>query len=172
MKKKVSEIKNESDTSSDVKKQIFRKGVSALILNKNQEVLLVNLRSFETKFYAVPGGGIEAGETLDDAAYREIKEELGISKKLLESVGMSTSPIKLLFKTGKLKRDGVEYDGMERFFFGFHFLGKDDYITLQSDEIRGYKWVTFSNLKDHLLFENQLEDTTEKLLELFPHLKR
>lgn len=44
------------------KKHLFRKGVSALIINRNQELLLVNLQSFETKFYVIPGGGIEEGE--------------------------------------------------------------------------------------------------------------
>jgi len=78
----------------------------------------------------------------------------------------------LVFKTKKLARDGVEYDGMERFFFGFQFKGTDDEIILQPDEIRAFKWVTFKNLKEYLLFENQLKDTTKKLLELFSYLKR
>lgn len=35
------------------------------------------------------------------------------------------------------------------------------------EEIRTYKWVVFKDLKDYLLFDNQIEDTTKKLLELF-----
>ena len=120
----------------------------------------------------IPGGGIEEGETQENAVYREINEELGISRESLDSIGLCKDPLVLVFKTKKLARDGAEYDGMERFFFGFQFKGTDDEIILQPDEIRAFKWVTFKNLKEYLLFENQLEDTTEKLLELFPYLKR
>ena len=150
----------------------LRKGVSALIMNKNQQLLLVNLKSFEEKFYAVPGGGTEEGETLENAAYREIKEELDISRKSLNFVGSCKDPIRLLFKTKKLIRNGIEYNGMERYFFGFIFVGNDDEIVLQSEEIRSYKWVEFTDLKYYLLFDNQLEETTKKIIELFPALKQ
>jgi len=63
---------------------MYRKGVSALIVNNNNEFLLVNLESFEDKYFAIPGGGIEQGETLENAVYREIYEELGIGKKSLQ----------------------------------------------------------------------------------------
>ncbi len=150
------------------KQKMYRKGVSALILNKNNDILLVNLESFEPKFFAIPGGGVDSGETLEDAVYREIQEELSIGKNSLELVGTCKEPLRLLFKTKKLYRDGTEYDGMEREFFGFRFTGHDSEIVLQPEEIRSYKWVSFSNLKNYLLFDNQLEDTRTKLLKIFP----
>jgi putative (di)nucleoside polyphosphate hydrolase len=152
------------------RQKAYRKRVSALILNKNDDVLLVNLESFELRFYAIPGGGVNNGESLEDAVYREIQEELSISKNSLEFIGTCKEPLRLLFKTKKLNRDDVEYDGMERVFFGFCFIGKDSEIVLQPEEIRTYKWVAFSDLKNYLLFDNQLEDTTLKLLEMFPFL--
>ena len=88
--------------SDNNKEYNFRKGVSALIMNTNHEFLLVNLKSFETKFYAIPGGGKENEETLEDAVYREIKEELNISKESLSLVGFCKDSIKLMFKTNKL----------------------------------------------------------------------
>jgi len=154
------------------KKQLFRKGVSALIINKKNEFLLVNLESFKTHFFAIPGGGLEQKETLDEVAYREIKEELGIGKQSLEFVGLCKEPIQFRFKTKKLNRDGVEYDGSERYFFGFRFTGEDSEIRLQEGEIRSYKWVSYDDLKDYLLFDNQLEETSEKILELFPFVKK
>ena len=155
----------------DDKKQLFRKGVSALILNEKDEILLVNLQSFETKYFAIPGGGIETGETLEEAVYREIKEELGLDRDSLNLEGVCNEPLLIHFKTNKLNRDGVDYDGMERHFFGFRFVGDDREIKLQDEEIRSYKWVSFADLKDYLLFENQLEDTTAKLLEVFNFFK-
>lgn len=149
----------------------YRKGVSALIINRNNEILIVNLQSFATHFFAIPGGGVDKDEELIDAAYREINEELGIKKELLEFVKSSDESIKVIYKEKKITRDGIEYDGMERFFFGFRFIGEENDIVIEPEEVRVYKWVSLPDLKDYLLFDNQLEETTAKLLELFPFLK-
>ena len=113
---------------------MYRKGVSALIINNNQEFLLVNLNSFEEKYFAIPGGGIEEEETLEEAVYREIKEELGIGKELLECIGRSEKPLVTTFKVPK-----KEYVGSERYFFGFRFLGNDSEIKPQPEEVRIHK---------------------------------
>lgn len=149
---------------------MFRKGVSALIMNSSSELLIVNLESFEEKFFAVPGGGLDEGETLMDAVYRETEEELGIIKSSLRFVGIAKEPLQVKFKTKKLVRDGVEYEGSERYFFGFRFTGSNNEIIPQPGEVRSYKWVRFEHLKDYLLFDGQLEDTSEKIKELFPEL--
>lgn len=147
---------------------MYRKGVSALIVNKSNEFLLVNLESFEDKYFAVPGGGVEGNETLEAAVYREIQEELGIEKKSLELVGQGDTPLCFAFKVIKVARDGKEYEGSERHFFGFRFIGNDDEIKLQKGEVRSYKWVPFGKLHTHLLFDDQLKDTSEKIAEIFP----
>ena len=146
---------------------MYRKGVSALIINKNKEFLLVNLESFKEGFFAVPGGGIEQGETLENATYREIYEELGITKTSLQFVGQSNIPIKFKFKIIKMNRDGKDYEGSERYFFGFLFIGANNEIKPKDGEVRAYKWASFVQLKDYLLFDEQLENTQEKIKEIF-----
>ena len=148
-------------------KSIYRKGVAALILNSKNEFLLINLESFATHFFAILGGEIEENELLENAVYREIEEEVGINKNLLAFVGKSNTPLLFKFKTKKLYRDSIEYDGSERHFFGFKFVGSDKDIKLQEGEVRSYKWVGFEDLKDYLLFEDQLTDTIEKIREIF-----
>lgn len=149
---------------------MYRKGVSALIINKDHQFLLVNLTSFEEKYYVIPGGGIEEGENLEEAVYREIEEELGISKENLNFVGKSSLPLQVKFKVTKINRDGKEYDGSERYFFGFSFIGTDSDIHLKKDEVRVYKWVSFAELNNYLLFDNQSEETAEKIMEIFTWL--
>ncbi len=151
---------------------MFRKGVSAIIINRKNEFLLVNLKSFEDKYFAIPGGGVDQEETLKDTVYRELNEELGIKKKHLQIVGQSNTPVRFKFKVIKLNRDGKNYNGSERYFFGFKFIGNDNEIKLKEDEIRSYKWVPYEDLKDYLLFDNQLEDTSEKIKEIFPFVKK
>jgi putative (di)nucleoside polyphosphate hydrolase len=149
---------------------MYRKGVSALIVNKNYEFLLVNLNSFEERFYAIPGGGVEESETLEEAVYREINEELGIEVKSLEIVGKNDDPLRFLFKIPKNK-EGVKIIGSERYFFGFRFMGDDKEIKLQESEVSAFKWVAFAELDKYLLFDNQLEETVSKLIEIFPEFK-
>ena len=149
---------------------MYRKGASALIINTKQEFLLVNLVTFEERFFAIPGGGIEPGETAEQAVYREIEEELGIIKDKLELVGECKDSLCFKFKTKKLEKDGTEYEGSERYFFGFRFIGNDDDISLRESEVRSYRWVCLEDLNKYLLFGSQLKDTSEKIVELFPFL--
>ena len=150
---------------------MYRKGVSALILNQHKEFLLVNLLSFEDRFFSIPGGGIENGESLEDAVYREVYEELGIDRDSLEYVGASKEPLVFKFKTPKINNKGEEYIGSERHFFGFNFIFDNTKIKLQESEVKAYKFVQFSELKNYLLFDNQLEETSPKILEIFPFIK-
>jgi putative (di)nucleoside polyphosphate hydrolase len=146
---------------------MYRKGISALIINNKQEFLLLNLESFEEKYFTILGGGLEENETLEESCYREIKEEAGIEKESLVFINKSNNPLRFKFKVIKMFRDGKNYEGSERHFFAFRFTGDDSEIKLQAGEVRSYKWVKYADLKDYLLFENQLEDTQEKIRELF-----
>ncbi len=150
---------------------MYRKGVSAIIINSNKEFLLVNLQSFEEKYFAIPGGGIEPNETEEEAVYREIMEELGINQTFLKLISKSSNPLTFLFKEVKLNRDGKKFIGSERIFFGLEFTGTIKDIKICEEEVRKYKWVAFENLSDYLLFECQLDDTVVRIKELFPEFK-
>jgi putative (di)nucleoside polyphosphate hydrolase len=151
---------------------MYRKGVSALIINKKHEFLLVNLNSFEEKYWAIPGGGVEKGENLEQTVYREIQEELGIKKSSLKLVGKGANPITFKFKEIRLERDGNKYVGSERHFFGFKFIGRDTEIVFKDNEVRRFKWVSFEELGKYLLFDLQLEQTTEQIFEIFPGFRK
>lgn len=59
--------------------------VSALITNDNNEVLLVKVQ-WRQDTWEMPGGQVEEGEALDEAAAREILEETGL---VIEPVGIT-----------------------------------------------------------------------------------
>jgi len=146
---------------------VYRQAVSALIINQENELLLVNLVSFAEKYYALPGGGIESQESTQEAIYRELNEELGLDKKSLEMIGVCNEPIRYKFEKKRKFDDGVSYDGSLKICFGLRFIGSDKDIQINPDEVRDYKWIPVEKLADYLLFENQLKDTVEKYAEIF-----
>lgn len=58
----------------------IRSRVNVLVRNKNRFVLIFRHKNNQD-YYAIPGGGIEVGETPEVAAKREIDEELGLHLK-------------------------------------------------------------------------------------------
>jgi len=69
----------------------FRVAVSALIFNKGR-VLLAHRRDID--WWNLPGGGMEIGETVDEALHREVLEETGLEVEIEQLVGIYSKPQK------------------------------------------------------------------------------
>ena len=54
-------------------------GVGALIFNDNQVLLVERGKPPLQGYWSLPGGLVEAGERLEDAVVREVKEETGLT---------------------------------------------------------------------------------------------
>jgi len=54
-------------------------GVRAVVLDPDDRVLLVRFEFPEESLWATPGGGIEPGETYEQALVRELEEEAGLT---------------------------------------------------------------------------------------------
>jgi 8-oxo-dGTP diphosphatase len=70
---------------------IFRIGVFALIFDEGR-VLLGHRRDID--WWNLPGGGMEAGETVDEALCREVREETGLEVEVERLVGVYSKPQK------------------------------------------------------------------------------
>ncbi len=61
-----------------------RKAARLILVDQERRVLLFQYEDQRGKWWATPGGGLEPGESFEDAAAREAGEELGIASPMLE----------------------------------------------------------------------------------------
>jgi ADP-ribose pyrophosphatase YjhB (NUDIX family) len=64
--------------------------VTAVALNEAGEVLLIH--KTDNDLWALPGGGVDVGESVANAAVRETKEETGFDVEVTGLVGLYTNP--------------------------------------------------------------------------------
>ena len=64
--------------------------VSAFIQDDDGRILMI--RRTDNDLYSIPGGQLELGETLAQAAVREVREETGIECEVVGVVGLYSDP--------------------------------------------------------------------------------
>ena len=70
---------------------LFNVGVSVVLLSEQGKWLLQ--RRSDSGLWGVPGGGLEVGETFEQAAARELEEETGLRGVALESWHSLSGPL-------------------------------------------------------------------------------
>jgi len=78
----------------DWKKKIITPRVAAvgLVESPDRTKLLVIKRKYPPLGYAFPGGMVDLGETIEETAVREIKEETGIDAEVLGLLNVTSHP--------------------------------------------------------------------------------
>lgn len=69
-------------------KYVYKRSRSVAIVVRNGKILMERVVYFGREFYTVPGGGIEEGETPEQAALRELKEECGLEGRIIRPLAV------------------------------------------------------------------------------------
>ena len=124
------------------KKLPLRDGVGIIVLNKENKVFVARRIDNPKNFWQMPQGGVDKGEDLLSAAYRELEEETSINKveliKEIEGTITYELPKHLLGIIWKGK-----YKGQKQKWFLMRYLGKDEDINIQTSkpEFLEWKWI-------------------------------
>jgi len=130
---------------------MFRRGVhmkfggrtaAAIIEFPNKKILLIKRATVVFKgYWALPGGRVDAGETVEQTVVREVKEETGLD-------------VKIVRKIGEYRESGVQ-DGIEYDYYPACFLVKPvgGAIKKQKGEIEEIKLVDPREIPEKLAFE-------------------
>ena len=126
----------------------YRPCVGIMLLNARGQVFVARRRD-TTDAWQMPQGGIDEGETVREAALRELEEEIGTAKA--EILGETVEKLRydlpdhLLGKVWKGR-----WRGQEQVWVAARFTGTDSDIDLATEhpEFDAWKWVDAADLTD------------------------
>jgi len=137
----------------------YRQSTSAVILDKLGRILIVQKNSYKNNEWSIPGGGIEEGETPEITIIRELYEELGSEKFEIVKTARQTDryewPDELINE--RIAKNKPPFRGQEITQFLVKFLGEDEDLKPEVEEIRVIKWVFPKELSSYLIFPNQMQ---------------
>ncbi|MBA4536177.1 NUDIX domain-containing protein [Bacillus aquiflavi] len=79
-----------------VKIDEIRPGVAVIMIDKEETVLLQ--KRSDVGLWGIPSGHVEPGETIAQAAIREMKEELNLNIRIVKLIGVYSEPNSQIFK--------------------------------------------------------------------------
>lgn len=144
---------------------LLRAAVRAVVLDPDQRILLVRFEFPDGVVWATPGGGIEPGESYEEALVRELEEEAGL-------VGTALGPAiwtrEHVFPLGR-------WDGQaERYHLvrapAFEPTPKLSWEQLRSEYVTAIRWWTLDELEasEELFAPRRLPALLRQLLEEGP----
>lgn len=118
---------------------LYRKCVGIMVINNDNHILVGKRIDSKYDAWQMPQGGIDEGETAKDAAFRELKEEIGTNN--VEIIAESEHwhnydiPDDLIpkFWNGK-------YRGQTQKWYLVKFLGEDSEINIETEEPEFCEW--------------------------------
>jgi 8-oxo-dGTP diphosphatase len=72
--------------------QLHKIVVAAFVFIRKGETILLVKQSYGEQYWSLPGGVMEDGESIDQAAIREVKEETGLDIRLGKLIGVYSKP--------------------------------------------------------------------------------
>lgn len=76
---------------------------SAVVTDEDGRILLI--KRSDNKLWALPGGGHDVGETIEQTAVREVKEETGLDVEVTALTGVYTDPAHIVaFSNGEVRQ--------------------------------------------------------------------
>ena len=127
----------------------LRSGVGIIVLNRENKVFVAKRIDNPKKFWQMPQGGVDEGETFLDAAYRELEEETSIKNvKLIQELNGTITyelPNRLLGIIWKGK-----YRGQKQKWFLMRFIGEDSQVNIKTKnpEFLDWKWIELDEITE------------------------
>ena len=127
----------------------LRIGVGIVLLNRENKVFVGKRIDNPKNFWQMPQGGVDHGEDLISAAYRELEEETSIKKvKLIKEIDEVTTYLLPKHLLGVIWKG--KYKGQKQKWFLMKYLGNDNEININTKkpEFLDWKWIDIEHITD------------------------
>ncbi len=121
----------------------YRPAAGVMLINPQSQVFVAQRIDSTLEAWQMPQGGLDPGEDAETGALRELEEETGIPRSLVEVV--ARCPEDLFYDlpddlVGKLWKG--KWRGQRQTWFLCRFLGQDNDVNLQTahPEFRAWRW--------------------------------
>lgn len=130
----------------------YRANVAIVICNDLGKVLWA--RRTRRDGWQFPQGGVERDETVEDAAFRELYEEVGLSREHVRLVGRTQSWLKYDVPRFHLAPRRNAFRGQKQLWFLFELVGEDSDVRLDCvsrPEFDRWRWVDYWDPVDRIV---------------------
>lgn len=116
----------------------FRLNVAGILMDSRGRILVCE-RLGNAGAWQFPQGGVDDGETLEQALFRELQEEIGVDQASYQ-VSAQKGPYRYVYDGGPIRG----FDGKDQYFFLAAYLGAEDAIRLDlpHPEFQAYQWIS------------------------------
>jgi len=135
----------------------YRRGVGIMLLNHQNEVFVGQRADAQGDAWQMPQGGIDDDEQPREAAFRELKEEIGTDKAQI--IAESKTWLRYDLPPDLRQRWDNRWRGQQQKWFVMRFQGVDADINVATEhpEFSAWKWVSIEHLPDLIVsFKRQL----------------
>jgi len=148
----------------------FRANVGIVLMRGEGEVFLG--RRSGGRGWQFPQGGVRSGENLEEAAFRELHEEIGVSRTDVELVGCTTRWLRYRLPSRYIRRNQRPVCiGQKQRWFLLRLTRADvefDFGKTSEPEFDQWRWASYwEPVKEVIYFKRLVY--TRALLELAPH---
>ena len=122
----------------------YRPNVGIIIANDEAKVLWA--KRIGQNGWQFPQGGIQGKESPEQALYRELKEETGLSKSSVEIVGTTRGWLRYKLPKRLLRQKNSRFVGQKQKWFLLKMLDEDDRVRFDcsdSPEFDHWEWVSY-----------------------------
>ena len=144
----------------------YRPAVGVMLLNAHRQVWVGQRLDNKLEAWQMPQGGLDPGESPLEGAYRELEEETGIVRDLVEIVTQAREPLYYDLPEDLIGKVWKEpWRGQRQTWFLARFLGQDEDVNIATPEpeFRAWKWAEPAELPAMIVpFKRKLyEDVLE-----------
>jgi putative (di)nucleoside polyphosphate hydrolase len=132
----------------------YKGNVAAILRNSRGRILICERLGVEGA-WQFPQGGIDDGETPEQALVREVGEEIGLPPSAIRIVE-SKGPYRYLYGNGRIKRG---HHGKEQLYFLCDYTGLDSAINVHTKhpEFQAFRWIAPADFQRDWLPEMKRE---------------